>query len=121
MRPPRWFEKELSFIDSTYFIAYNKKYQYYEIKKRMNIIKDGRFVVTQPTLAVFKRLNDNALNNLRERKYMGRKYSGDPKKYLGYINSLNKEAKQKKRDLALEMMAEGYLKIHNLGRKKLFT
>ena len=121
MRPPNWFTKELKIIDDTYYVVFNKRYEYYEIKKEMNVIKDGRLVVVKPTLAVFRRLNDRALNNLRERKYTGRKFSADPMKYLSYLNSLNKEAKAKKRELALEMMSHGYMAIHNLGRRKIFT
>lgn len=121
MRPPRWFERELKIIDDTYFVVFNKMYEYYEIKKEMNVVKNGELVVVKPTLAVFRRLNDGALNNLRERKYMGRKYAGDPKKYLNYINSLNEEAKKKKQQLAIEIMSEGYMRIHNLGRTKIFT
>ena len=121
MRPPRWFTRELEIIDDTYFVVFNRRYEYYEIKKQMNVVKDSRLVVVKPTLAVFRRLNDRALDNLRERKFMGRKYAGDPKKYLNYLNSLNVEAKKKKQQLALEMMAHGYMAIHNLGRKKIFT
>jgi len=121
MHPPRWFERELEIIDDTYYVVFNKRYEYYEIKKQMNVIKDGRLVVVKPTLAVFRRLNGKALDNLRERKFMGRKYAGDPKKYLNYLNSLNVEAKKKKQQLAIEMMSEGYVRIHNLGRRKIFT
>lgn len=121
MRAPRWFERELKAIDSTYFAVFNKKYHYYEIKKEMNVVRDGKLVVVKPTLAVFRRLNETSLNNLRERKYMGRKYAGDPMKYLNYLNSLNVESKKKKQKLALETMTEGYMRIHNLGRKKIFT
>jgi len=121
LRPLKWFTRELEIIDPTYFVVFNKNYQYYEIKKEMNVIRDGELVVVRPTLAVFKRLNDRALNNLRERKYVGRKYSRDPMLYLKYLNSLNEEAKKKKKELAIETMAEGYMRIHNLGRRKIFT
>ena len=121
MRPHKWFERELQIIDDSYFVVFNKMYQYYEIKKQMNVVKNGELVVVRPTLAVFRKLNDKALNNLRERKYMGRKYAGDPEKYLNYLNSLNEEAKKKKQQLAIEIMAEGYMRIHNLGRKQIFT
>jgi len=121
MRPPKWFERELQIIDDTYFVVFNREYEYYEIKKQMNVVKNGELVVVKPTLAVFRRLNETALDNLRERKFMGRKYAGDPKKYLKYINGLNEEAKKKKQELAVEIMAEGYMRIHNLDRRKIFT
>ena len=87
----------------------------------MNVVKNGDLVVVKPILAVFRKLNERALSNLRERKFMGIKYSGDPKKYLNYLNDLNKESKKKKRSLAMEMMAEGYVRIHQLERRKIFT
>jgi len=87
----------------------------------MNVVKDGDLVVVRPTLAVFRKLNDRALDRLRERKFMGRKYSGDSKKNLNYLKSLNVESKKKKKEMAMEMMAEGYVRIHNLDRKKIFT
>lgn len=121
MRPPDWFTKELKIIDDTYYVVFNRKYEYYEIKKEMNVVRNGELVVVKPTLAVFHRLNERALDNLRQRKLMGLKYSGDPKKYLNYLNELNKEAKKKKQQLAIETMAHGYMAIHNLGRKKIFT
>ena len=121
MRPPRWFEKELKIIDDTYFIVFNRKYHYYEIKKQMNIIQEGHLVVVKPTLAVFRRLNDRALNNLRERKCEGRKYAGKDNEYLNHLKRLNEDAKVKKRELGMEVMAEGYVRIHNLDRRKTFT
>lgn len=121
MRPLKWFERELQIIDDTYFVVFNKTYQYYEIKKQMNVVRNGELVVVRPTLAVFRRLNDRALDNLRARKFEGRKYSGDPKKYLNYLNSLNVESKKEKKELAMEMMAEGYVRIHNLDRRTIFT
>lgn len=121
MRPLKWFIRELEIIDNTYFVVFNKRYEYYEIKKQMNVVRNGDLVVVRPTLAVFRKLNDRALDNLRERKHMGLKYGGDSMKYLKYLNRLNKEAKKKKRGLALEMMAEGYVRIHNLDRRKIFT
>ena len=121
MHAPKWFARELQIIDDTYFVVFNKMYEYYEIKKQMNVVQNGELVVVKPTLAVFRKLNDRALNNLRERKYEGRKYAGDSEKYLNHLNALNEEAKKKKQKLAVEMMAEGYVRIHNLGRKQIFT
>lgn len=121
MHPQKWFSRELEIIDDTYYVVFNKKYEYYEIKKQMNVVKNGELVVVKPTLAVFRRLNDRALNNLRERKYVGRKYARDPMLYLKYLNSLNEEAKKKKHELALEVMAHGLMRIHNIDRKTIFT
>ena len=121
MRPPDWFTKDLKIIDPTYYVVFNRKYEYYEIKKQMNIVRNGELVVVKPTLAVFHKLNERALDNLRQRKHMGLKYGGDPMKYLNYLNELNKEAKKKKQQFAIETMAEGYMRIHNLERRKIFT
>jgi len=45
----------------------------------------------------------------------------NPNKYLQYIDSLNKEAREKKKRLAREQIAEGYIKISDFIRKKTFT
>ena len=65
-------------------------------------------------MAVFFRLNDDALLNLRQRKYMGLKHHRANREddYLNWIIAQNREAKAKKRQIALEMMAEGAMRAH---------
>lgn len=86
MRPiPTWFERDLALIDPEYFVVYNDHYDYFEIKRKMSFSRkveipgsataDGRVLrkdqllkvaMRNPTVAVFKILNDAALLNLRE-------------------------------------------------------
>ena len=118
---PNWFKRELKILDPKYYVVYNDHYNYFEIKHTVRIIRHGREFISRPNLAVFKVLNDAAMTNLRKRKYVGRKFQGDTKKYLNWIRRNNEEAKEKKRQIGLEMMTEGYMRIHNLGRRTYFT
>jgi len=118
---PDWFVRELKVLDDSYFVEYDSKYGYYVIKKKLNKLERGYINEVEIWLATFPRLNDRAMANLRYRKWMGRKFEGDMKKYIRYLKGLNKEAKQKAKELGYEMMAEGLMKIHNFGRKSYFT
>ena len=73
MTAPKWFLKDLEIIDPTYFPFWNEKMGYWEMKKKMDIhyIK-GRhdYHVVDPTIGVFKELNNNALDNIRYRKQL---------------------------------------------------
>lgn len=138
---PSWFERELACIDPSYFVVWNDLYRYYEIKRKMDFKRtveieggatsDGRGhgVVTEdkiikiamhnPTVAVFKILNDAALTDLRQRKYMGlkfhRAYRDD--EFLKWIARENREAKAKKEELARELIATGFMEMHRLERR----
>lgn len=123
--PPKWFVDELQIIDPTYFVVANEDYQYYEIKKKMDIDRvdkeNGKHVrVHNPTVAVFHTLNDDALLSIRRRKYIGLQYRQDTMAYLKDIQKQNREAKAKAKQIAREMMAEGYMRIYNLGRKRYY-
>ena len=128
MNPPSWFLKQLTIIDKTYFPVWNEHYAYWEIKKRMEIARTngdtGHLVnIKDPTLAIFNHLNDNALLTLRRRKYNGlmyhRKYSSTA--YLDHIVRANRIAKKKMKEIAHERMAEGFMKMYDMSRKKMFT
>ena len=125
--PPKWFLRELKIIDPKYFVAYNRRYDYFEIRWKVHFYKEvkGKYVEhrSQPTLATFRHLNDAALTNLRERKKLGEQFERkhDSNKYLQWIQELNREAKAKKQELALETITEGFMRIYNVGRRKMFT
>lgn len=123
---PKWFSRELKMIDPSYYVQFNDHYGYFEIKKRVHYyVMDGwgrsEERLEAPSLATFKLLNDAALTNLRKRKLVGLKFKGSTKAYLKYLRSLNQESKRKGKALAREMMAEGFMRIHNIGRRKIFT
>jgi len=116
---PKWFEKDLKIIDPDYVVVYNPEYDVFEIKSRIAIRKGNVPKWLVFNLAVFKQLNQAALENLRYRKHLGKKYAKKGE-YLKWIKEMNAEAKAKRKQVALEMQAEGYIRIHNFGRKKYF-
>ncbi len=121
---PRCFKRDLRVLDPSYFVRYNSEYQYYEIKRKMSVNrtdKDNglRVKIKDPTVAVFHHLNDSAIQNMQERKFLGRKYDGE--KYLKWIKNRNKESRAKKKQIAREMVAEGFMEEHKFQRKKSFS
>jgi len=117
---PQWFEKDLKIVDPTYYAIWNKYCNAFEIKKKLNLIdKDGYFHVLNPTVAVFKHLNDSALTEMRRRKWIANKFD-DPKKHLKYLETQQKEAKEKKKELARQMITDGFYKIGTWGQKQIF-
>ena len=125
MYVPEWFKKELKIIDPTYYVFPNEKYNYYEIRKDFHWYNgnEGTEHRASPSLANFKLLNNAALDSLRERKRRGlqfeRKYYKD--KVLREIERENREIREKNKEEALEMMTEGFMKIDQLERRRMFT
>jgi hypothetical protein len=121
MIAPKWFIKDLEVVDKSYFPAWNEKMGYWEIKKKMHEYHlFHRFFVEikDPTIGVFKELNNNALDNIRMRRRLSLKYPG--KSYYKWILDQAKESREKKSQLAVEMATEGMMKILNLGKSKQF-
>lgn len=121
MIPPNWFLKDLEIIDKSYFPAWNEKMGYWEIKKKMHeyhLFKGFMMEIKDPTIGVFKELNNNALDNIRQRRILSLKYPG--KSYYNWILDQAKESREKKSALAVEMATEGMMKILNLGKSKQF-
>jgi len=125
MHIPRWFVRELEIIDPTYYVVPNEEYQYYEIKRKIEISRTDResanhILIYHPTVAVFKTLNEDALLSLRKRKYIGLKFRQNMREYAKSIVRENKEAKKKAIEIARERTAEGLIRIFNWGRKKYY-
>lgn len=127
MKAPNWFLRQLEIIDKSYFLEWNDLYAYWEVKKKMDICRTDKITgkITQikdPTVAVFTRLNDQALLSMRRRKYNALRYvPGDMGSYLEAIKRANRIAQKKIKDIALERMAEGFMKMYEVGRKQMFT
>lgn len=120
LRPiPEWWKKDLKRLDPNYTTVYNPEYDVFEIKSREAIRKGNVPKWLVFNLAIFKELNEEALTNLRYRKWLGRKYTTTAER-IKWIKEMNEEAKAKRREIALEMIAEGFIRIHNFGRKKYF-
>lgn len=125
MTIPEWFVKDLEVIDTTYFVVPNEEFGYFEIKKRLDIerkdkINGVKVRVKDPTVAVFKSLNEDALLSLRKRKYDGLRYRQDMMAYLKDIKRHNEESRKKAIEIAREQVAEGFIKIFNWGKKKYY-
>lgn len=125
---PEFFKRDLRTIDKQYYPEWDSTYNYWTIKHDVPIVvrqKDGSYIkrIVKVNRAVFRYLNDHALDNLRKRKRVGIEFERmhNPNKYLEYINSLNEEAKAKKKKLGVEMVVAGGMKISDLIRKKIFT
>jgi hypothetical protein len=120
---PAWFEKELKMIDHLYFPEWNAQYEYWEIKRKMTehftSAKHGIAIkFHNPTVGVYTHLNDATLENLRERKWLSRRYPGQS--YVTWLINQAKDAKDKKEQLAVEMATEGMMRIFNQGKSKVF-
>lgn len=121
---PEWFKKELEVIDPRYFVIYNDKFDYYQVKHRFEyvVVVDGRLNKREgeAALATYTHLNDSAVTDMRRRKQIGLKFQRtyNPNAYLQWIKAMNREANQKAHRLALEMTAEGLMKIYNFDRVK---
>jgi hypothetical protein len=135
---PRWFERELSFIDPRYFVVFNEEYRYYEVKVRMNfsrkveipgsVTSDGRnrvitksvslaMRVKNPTVAVFDHPADTVLDDLRRRRRIAANRPGGEDAELREIIARNKKAKKKKIELGQEQMAEGFMEDYKYKRR----
>ena len=127
MKAPNWFLRQLEIIDKRYSPVWNDRYAYWEIKQTMEIDRTDkdtgkRFLIKDPTIAVFTSLNDEALLSLRRRKYNALRYvPGDKGDYLESIKRANRIAKKKMGQIAIERMAEGFMKMYEVGRKQIFT
>jgi hypothetical protein len=121
MRVPDWFCKELSFIDPRYYVVKNADTDLFEIKMRLDFARKldpSHFVrMRNPTIAVFDRLNDTALNSLRRRRRKALERMGGPEGELREIVSRNKEAKQKRVEYGQDQMAEGFMEDYRFNRK----
>lgn len=123
---PNWWMEALAHIDPTYYPVYHQEYDYFTImKKVVYFYEEGgklRKVERESPLATFRNLNDAALDNLRARKEVGRKFerSSNPTAYLDWIVGEGREAKKKAIELSLEMQAEGYMKMYKMEHSKTF-
>lgn len=121
---PSWFPSTMTEIDPAMYLEYNRHSNCYELKKRILIKLPMREWIREPwTLAVFERLNDSSMTHIRYLHWLYNKLNlrNNPVNYYKWLKKLNDEAKQKEHELAVEQIAEGFMRIHNLERKKMFT
>lgn len=123
---PGWFLRELEYIDPSYRVIYFDDYDYFQVytvvkyvlENEEGIKKEHRCV----PLATYTYLNDAALEDLRRRKQIGIRFQRtyNPDAYLNWIASMNRDAKAKARERAVEMMAEGFIKMEKVEKTKLY-
>ena len=124
---PYWFRRALKIIDPKFYVVIDYDSQTYDIWKEVEIDIKTKFrwkrYKEHRMVAYFYHLNDSALADLRYRKWLGNKFETpkDPKKYWAWMRSQDKEEKKKKIEEARAMQAEGWVRIHNVGRRKMFT
>ena len=115
---PEWWMRELKDIDPTYYPVYNQEYDYFSIMKKIVYLREenGKLERTEveTPLATFRYLNDSALANLRKRKAIGREFEreSNPDAYINWVMSEALAAKRQAKELALDMKAEGYMRMH---------
>jgi hypothetical protein len=104
MRVPGWFLRELSFIDPRYYVVIEGdgfttpfSYQIRFNKKVFTEGPDGKWVWhwDSPILAEFDHLNDEALNRLRYRKWLGRHFEVPDKTEAWKDRAYRKPRKEK--------------------------
>ena len=115
--PTNGFLRELRIIDSRYYPEYSEDDGYWLI---ICPIKD-RFGERKEIKGRYHHLNDDTLYDMRRRKRIGLRLNGSMKKYIRWLKSEQiRESERLKRE-SIEMMTEGYVRIHNWDKHKYFT
>lgn len=116
---PTFFLRELKIIDPTYYVVYNPEIRTFDIMQDIKELvrrKDGSYTwaKTSLLLAFFKHPNDQALTELRRRKRLGINLNliEHPRRYETWVKRINAENRAKKSIIGVEMIAEGYRRIH---------
>lgn len=120
MQIPEFFRKELALIDPTYRIELEAEKGVYRIIKPVSVkFNDKRLnrflhVHGDRTVDVFTDLNQAALDKLKYRKRLGEnmKIVENPMNELKYWRDQEEEAKKKEKDLMIDMIAAGLMKMH---------
>jgi hypothetical protein len=125
---PEWFDRELKTIDPNLFAWWNPQYEYWEIKTDLTAmagrkveIRPGKDVELRnkyPTIDVAWGLDQRVLNDLRRRRweFEQRKPGYTSADYFKEVRVRQAESRAKRRQLAIEMIAEGYMKIDQVQR-----
>lgn len=110
---PRWFKRELKFIDPRAEIEYDPYYNFFNIYITVDIVRyeDGhkRTVRHRLLKGCYRELNDKAMADLHYRHWIAQRYNakGDKNAYMKEIDRDNRDARQKREQYAKEILAEG--------------
>jgi len=123
---PEWFEKELKIIDPSYRaeVEENLVAIVKDVHVKLPLKDGGTAIIHGPrTIDVFEHPSHTALEKLRKKKYEGQRMNivENPLNELRWLRGLEEEAKKKREQLAIDMMAEGLMKMHRLENTKTFV
>jgi hypothetical protein len=126
MNVPRWFEKELKVINPNYYVTRNNAWRnggIWEIRLKKDFerseivqgkeIQDFEEVIQlhakNPVMAVFEKLDNLALHELRRRRYLQLKYGSTE---IEEIEKRSQQVKEAAGRLSTEMITDGFMKVH---------
>ena len=120
--PFDWVLRELHEVAPDAYLQYNAALRTWEVMKDLiTADQDEHGVVrktTVPTVrAVFQELDQRAIDNLRYRRWVGLRLQGNPQAYFRWLMQEHEEAKAKEREIAREMMAEGFMRAWKYGHQ----
>ena len=124
---PSWFPKKLRRLDPDLKIVWNEEYQTFEIWKTLRKVfwSNGKkqLIEQEVCRAAYDYLNDDAMTNLEHRAWIGRHiYTGNEtdeesaRKYERWLRAEERETKQKEREKARDMVAQGIYKSYKMQR-----
>jgi hypothetical protein len=124
--PPYFFLEEFRSTWPEHYIVRNAELRIWEVWKDLVVLEPdehGRLEKrTVPICrAVFDVLDQRAIDNLRHRRWVGLNYMHSQKAYLGWLRKEELEAKAKKRQRNIEMMAEGLIKMRRMETTRTFS
>jgi hypothetical protein len=125
-KPPIFFLREFYSTWPDHYIVFNAELRVWEVWKDLVVLEpDEHGKLEKRTVpicrAVFDSLDQRALDNLRHRRWVGLNYMHSQKAYLGWLRKEEVEAKAKKRERNIEMMAEGLTKMHRMETTRTFS
>jgi len=125
--PSPFFVREINDIAPDCYLKYNVELRVWEIWKDLDVFWDDQWDGKKNhqrmsiIRAVFEALDQRALDNLRYRRWVGNRFMKDSQTYLRWLKKEEKEAKEKEKTIAVDMMAEGFMKAYESSRRKYFT
>jgi hypothetical protein len=135
---PTGFAKGLKIIDSTYEVQDTDDHDGYYIVKNVDLTlkADGGRSLSIPggdikvlrvrgplVILYVPDLNDSVLEKLREMKAQALEMGiyDNPLNELAWLQKKKREAREKRRDLATEVISEGLMDVYQTERKKSFS
>lgn len=121
-RPYPCYLRDFQSVAPDAYLQYNAALRTWEVMKDLvTADQDEHGVVrktTVPTVrAVFQEIDQRAIDNLRYRRWVGLRLQGNPQAYFRWLMQEHEEAKAKEKELARDMMAEGFMRAWKYGHQ----